>query len=107
MTTLDMSLDNAALYGGCVVTKKGGRNHLETESLVALSTVQQNAHLIFAQLKVSGETSIAITGAMTIWSYAAVSLIANLYFDEIFLIDKKGVQHQLKPSHDSNTTKNA
>ena len=82
MVTLDLSLNNAALYDGCVIEEVAGRLNLATPVSEAVNIVGRNA----ARMNLSGD-EITLTGAMAVWSYlicfhAVVHRFRKVYYDD-------------------------
>ncbi len=100
MTKVDMSLDNEALYTGCTVTSfDRGRKHLQTEPNIALPVILRNAGGIFQKLIDDGETTILLTGAMAIYVYTAVGILAasEPFCFKLIYTDARGEPIELNP----------
>ena len=67
MTTIDLSLTNAALYAGCEIEEVAGRLNLTTPVNEAVNQVGRNV----AAMNLHGD-EITLTGPMAVWSYLVV-----------------------------------
>ena len=82
MTTIDLSLQNAALYKDCKIEEVAGRLNLKTPINEAVNIVGRNV----AQMNLRGD-EITLTGAMAVWSYlivfhAVLHRFAKVYYDD-------------------------
>ena len=82
MKTLDLSLQNAALYDGCEIEEVAGRKNLATPIAQAIEIVGRNVN----KLNLHGE-QITLTGPMAVWAYliifhAVVHCYSKVYYDD-------------------------
>ncbi len=92
--TLDISLDNEALYEGCRVHRYGAkRPRIDTTMFDGFETVKRNAERIFASQGFSPKDKgdmILLTGAMKSWATAAVTVVAIKFFRSGDIEDESG-----------------
>ena len=82
MVTLDLSLNNAALYDGCVIEEVAGRKNMTTPIADAVNAVGRNV----ANMNLYGD-EVTLTGAMAVWAYlvvfhAVVHRFRKVYYDD-------------------------
>ena len=82
MTTIDLSLKNAALYEGCNIEEVAGRLNLATPINKAVNIVGKN----LTKMNLSGE-EVTLTGPMAVWAYlitfhAVVHRFRRVYYDD-------------------------
>lgn len=70
MTTIDLSLENAALYAGCAIETLAGRLTLTTPVEEAVETVGRNIAAIVAAD--TNRDEVTLSGPMAVWSYLIV-----------------------------------
>lgn len=85
MTTLDLSLANAALYAGCEIETVAGRGNLKTPVATAVEIVGANVALIVAAA--NDRSAITLTGPMAVWAYlvvfhAVVHAFSKVWYDD-------------------------
>lgn len=68
--TIDLSLNNAALYQGCQIEEVAGRLNMTTPVEEAINLVGKNAAAIVAAA--SDRDEVELTGPMAVWSYLVV-----------------------------------
>lgn len=71
MTTIDVSLNNAALYAGCQIEEVAGRLNLTTPIADAVNIVGRNIAKIVDEDENRDE--VTLTGAMAVWAYLIVN----------------------------------
>jgi hypothetical protein len=94
MLTINIALDNKALYQGCTVHRPAGkRPRIDTTMFDGIDIVKQNAEGIFASWGLSpgkkGD-SLLLTGSMLSWATIAVVVAATTFFNEIHYEDDSG-----------------
>lgn len=82
MNTIDLSLNNAALYSGCQIEEVAGRKNLVTPVADAVNIVGRN----IAAMDLHGD-QITLTGPMAVWAYlvvfhAVVHRFSKVYYDD-------------------------
>ena len=86
--TLDLSLDNAALYAGCQIETIAGRKNLAEPVENAVSVVGENIHRMVKDF-MPGQRSqgIVLTGPMAVWAYLVVFHAVVHVFREVWYDD--------------------
>lgn len=85
MTTINMALNNAALYKGCTIEEVAGRLNLTTPVDEAVTVVGRNVATLIATMDDRDE--VVLTGPMAVWSYlivfhAVVHAFRRVYYDD-------------------------
>ena len=89
-TTLDLSLQNAALYHGCTIERSGGQLTLTTAPEEAINLVGENVNRIISNLPSHERDVCVLTGRMAIWAYLAVFHAVVHTFREVRYHDGHG-----------------
>jgi hypothetical protein len=69
-TTIDLGLNNAALYDGCTVETVAGRANLTTPVSEAIEIVGRNVAKMVAGA--TDRDAVTLTGPMAVWAYLVV-----------------------------------
>ncbi|MBR2767059.1 hypothetical protein IKD67_03195 [Candidatus Saccharibacteria bacterium] len=85
MATINIGLNNSALYNGCEIEEVAGRLNLTTPVERAVTIVGRNiADIVAAE---DDRDEIVLTGPMAVWSYlvvfhAVVHAFRRVYYDD-------------------------
>lgn len=70
--TINMALDNVALYEGCKIQEVAGRLNLVTPEEEGIQIVGRNAKKIVDAVPAGERDEVTLTGPMAIWAYLVV-----------------------------------
>jgi hypothetical protein len=88
MLTIDLSLNNAALYDGCAVETVAGRSNLTTPVAAAIEIVGANVARLVAET--TDRDAVTLTGPMAVWAYLVVFHAVVHAFREVCYHDGRG-----------------
>lgn len=88
--TIDMSLNNAALYEGCAIEEVAGRLNLTTPTLEAIAIVGRNANKLVNATSKEERGEVVLTGPMAIWAYLVVGFAVVHVFAKVQYGDARG-----------------
>jgi len=90
MLTINLGLDNEALYDGCQVQEVGGRLTLITPVAEAVNIVGRNAQDIVDGTPTEERDRVVLTGPMAVWAYLVVFHVVVHRFGEVWYDDGRG-----------------
>jgi len=82
--TIDLSLNNAAIYAGCEVEEVNGRMNLITPVAQATSIIGRNARRIIDAVDVKERDEVILTGPMAVWAYLIVFHVVVHSFKAVY-----------------------
>lgn len=83
--SIDLSLNNSALYTGCTTEEVGGRLNLVTPPQEASNMVGRNAQKMVDECE--NRDSVTLTGPMAVWSYLVVFHVVLHKFRRVYYDD--------------------
>lgn len=72
MTTINLGLNNATLYGGLAIEEVAGRLNLTTPVAEAVNVVGRNIEAFISSIPAEERVEVTLTGPMAVWSYLVV-----------------------------------